>query len=443
MDIDSESLSLTKSSLSSDTTTSSSRLRSHSRASANDPLSRISPPSSPGRGATGISRVSDFNSITRSFRVRWLSLSTSKKVYFCLAVVLSFYVLLSLYDACFHSYQIIELDNDDLVDLDGDSNQYESFGVIINTFRRPDFLKDAVIHYAEKCGIATGVESVFIVWAEEGVTPPAPDSFFRSRSNVENRSFVNIHPVKNSLNNRFQPIIQNEDNKHLFQSSEVPSALFMVDDDMRIDCFSLRKAFEAWKQTPKSMVGFYPRLSIPPRAEKHKRYVKFQIALVYQSWPIVYLKQQMNFILTKACFLHKRYMDIYMSPEHHPVEILDYVDKYMNCEDVAMSMLVANITRMEARSRGKDLPARPIYVEGKSVDKGLFKGISTNTGHMKRRSDCLRDLSTIYYNHGWGLPLIETFDLRQSSYKKHAPNFWFQMRPSNVFEWFALSNVFL
>jgi len=298
-----------------------------------------------------------------------------------------------------------------------------SFAVVINTYKRPQMLKQAVQHYADKCGQRVGVSQVFVVWAELGVTPPDPTSFFPQtvrKKSLQNRASVQIIRVeKDSLNSRFLPIAN-------LQSQ----AIFMVDDDVRVDCFSLHQGFVAWKAFPDSMVGYYPRLAAPFQHEKLSSVLDY----VYQAWPIVFWRHQVNFILTKASFLHERYLQLYTDS---PPEIRDYVDKFFNCEDVAMSMLVANYTKS---LHGK--PARPIYVEGSVTDKGLFNGISTGTGHMEQRSHCLTDLTSIYLKHGWEAPLQETFELKEASWVHHAPGFWWQFRPSNFFEWFALENVF-
>jgi hypothetical protein len=152
---------------------------------------------------------------------------------------------------------------------------------------------------------------------------------------------------------------------------------------------------------------------------------------------MVFWKSRLNFILTKAGFVHRRYLTIYSDPSQHPVEILDYVDQHFNCEDVAMSLLVANVTRAET-----GIPALPVYVEASVSDQGLFGGISTGSGHMSQRSRCLTDLTKVYIQHGWSPPLDRTFALADASWVQHAPGTWWQHRPSNVFEWFALENVF-
>lgn len=355
----------------------------------------------------------------QNFKLKWQLLSAKSKILlFLFSITLGTYFALGIMDWIFHSYR------DSSASIVHYSNKSSSFTVIINTYKRPKMLQDAVQHYAETCGTQAGVSQVFIIWAEVNVKPPQTESFFSKKSTrkpKKNRASVKIVQVeKDSLNSRFLPIPDLQ-----------TDAIFMVDDDVRVDCKSLKHGFHAWQSSPNAMVGYYPRLSIPSRRNKDHDDTN---NLVYHSWPIVFWKQKMNFILTKASFLHRKYMDIYSS-SNHPQEVKDYVDKYFNCEDVAMSLLVANATRSSN-------DGVPIYVEGNVVDKGLFGGISTGTGHMLRRSSCLRDLTKIYHKHGWSTPLDKTFDLRRASWVQHFPGFRFQMRPSNFFEWFALENIF-
>jgi Glycosyl transferase family 64 domain len=360
------------------------------------------------------------DSVARRFQVRWRVLSPRTR-FFCLCILFPFclfHIVVGVTDLLFWHYGFGVPPDPHLDTL------YPDYAVVINTYQRPEQLRSAVQHYASTCGRRHGVGNVYIVWAEE-VTPPPTDHFFPNANtndskNLVNRSPVTILRVPNSLNSRFLPI------------TNIQSAVFMVDDDIRVHCPHLQEGFRAWRQNPHSMVGYYPRL-----AQQHSSDAEF----VYQSWPVAFWRNRMNFILTKASFLHARYMILYSDPTVNPKAILEYVDRWFNCEDVAMSMLVANITRLDG-DQSSSVAARPIYLEAKVSDKGLFGGISTGSGHMARRSECLRDLTAIYRAHGWETPLKSTFSLRESSWLRHAPGFWWQSRPSNVFEWFALSNIF-
>jgi hypothetical protein len=379
--------------------------------------------------ATKDKTTTGYPALARMARVQWSLLSPrTRRLCMILLPVLLFFAAVFLLDCAFARYRFLPTN----VAL-ASSSTAKHFAVVINTYRRPQQLSGAVRHYAETCGRRVGVDTVYIVWAEEGVKPPSPKSFFSDVSSKlgsskhkdaqNSRSTVQILEVKNSLNSRFLPIpgINTE-------------AVFMVDDDIRVNCQSLAHGFNGWKANPRSMVGYYPRLAVHPSKPGDE--------YVYQAWPIVFLRGQMNIILTKACFLHTRYMDIYSS-QQHPQEIRDYVDKYFNCEDIAMSLLVANITKHETRAT---VPV--VYVEGQVSDLGLFNGISRSAddkygvAHHSRRSECLTDLTAIYLKHQWDAPLDTSFHLQQSSWYRHIPGFWWQSRPSNFFEWFALANIF-
>lgn len=47
-------------------------------------------------------------------------------------------------------------------------------------------------------------------------------------------------------------------------------------------------------------------------------------------------------VLTGAAFMHKYWSFLYTT--YMPAQVKDWVDEHMNCEDIAMNFLVANIT---------------------------------------------------------------------------------------------------
>jgi glucuronyl/N-acetylglucosaminyl transferase EXT2 len=337
------------------------------------------------------------------------------------------HTLLGVWDQCFHRIGFAATANEN-------ASQEKEFAVVINTYKRPDMLRQAIQHYAGTCGKRYRVGQVFVVWAEQGVELPTPESFFdgpslRHQSTTSNnRSPVHVLQMsKDSLNSRFEPISQ-------LQTTSV----FMVDDDIRVSCPSLLLAFQAWKSMPDTMVGYYPRLSSKPLG--YQQASSPTTALVYHAWPIVYWRNSFNLVLTKASFLHSKYLELYTNDDTFPKEIKEHVDRHMNCEDIAMSMLVANYTKY--LSSTGTTAVRPIYVEGQVTDLGLFGGISTGSGHMTTRSDCLTQLTSIFRQHGWEEPFDYEYTLSESSWIRHAPGFWWQNSPSNVFEWFAFANTF-
>lgn len=355
-------------------------------------------------------------------RYHWTLMSPFSKIASALiATILLQHLVFGTYDRFFHRV------GGNLIQHPKKEPLETSFAVAINTYKRPDRLKSAVQHYADTCGKRAGVSQVFVIWAEQGVEVPEPSSFFTSKtrttkSMLGNRAEVHVlQKEKNSLNSRFEPIEQVKS-----------KAVFMVDDDIRVACPSLVHAFNAWNENPDTMVGYYPRLASPPRSSP-----KSPSDLIYHTWPVVFVQHKFNFVLTKASFLHSKYLSLYTGDDF-PQAIRDHVDQHMNCEDIAMSMLVANYTKYE---KGK--PSSPIYVEGSVSDVGLFGGISTGSGHMTTRSDCLSKLTSIFLEKGWESPLSYELSLSEFSWIKHAPGFWWQSRPSNFFEWLSFANTFL
>ncbi|KAJ3120356.1 hypothetical protein HK101_006972, partial [Irineochytrium annulatum] len=99
-------------------------------------------------------------------------------------------------------------------------------------------------------------------------------------------------------------------------------------------------------------------------------------------------------VLTKGMFVDVRHLFSYtclLPPLVHA-----YVDAHMNCEDVAMNMMVSGVTGVGPRA---------MYVEGRNgiEDFGTAKGISKMDGHKQRRSLCLADLAVAF----GGMTLVE------------------------------------
>ncbi|KAH6767159.1 Nucleotide-diphospho-sugar transferases superfamily protein [Perilla frutescens var. hirtella] len=88
-------------------------------------------------------------------------------------------------------------------------------------------------------------------------------------------------------------------------------------------------------------------------------------------------------ILSKAAFFHKKYLSMYTY--EMPSSIREYVTKNRNCEDIAMSFLVANATG-----------APSLWVKGNIFEIGST-GISSFGGHNERRSECVNQFVAEYW----------------------------------------------
>jgi hypothetical protein len=207
---------------------------------------------------------------------------------------------------------------------------------------------------------------VYVIWSESTELPA--DVVTRYSQNKYNKVKFLPQPTK-SLNNRFRP---------LDEALPRTDAIFSTDDDMRVDCQDLERAYSVWRGSSRSLIGFMPRVHV--RGSDG--------GLVYRCWFKVWWLGKYSIILTKVAMFHHDYMRMYTSSM--PQSVRDLVDKERNCEDIAMQFLISNATHLP-----------PIYIKGHLSDLGAFGGISTAkngflAAHMDKRSDCLNNLVTVY-----------------------------------------------
>lgn len=102
-------------------------------------------------------------------------------------------------------------------------------------------------------------------------------------------------------------------------------------------------------------------------------------------------------MLTKFMFMLSDYLYDYTCLL--PPKIHQYIDDHLNCEDIAMNLLVSGLTG-----------SKPVAVMTHVDDFGTTSGISTKAGHMSSRSNCMTDLirlfgrDTLQYNREVFLP---------------------------------------
>lgn len=233
----------------------------------------------------------------------------------------------------------------------------------MNTYRRNDLLKRSAEHLAS-CDC---VGQIQVVWSDQENRPPDLELFEKeARSKIH----FEVHD-SNSLNHRFN-----------VTSPMNTDGVFSTDDDLEISCADLQFGFETWQSSQTTMVGFSPRLVMRyPDTER----------FWYRSWRVVRWNGVYNVILTKCCFLHKKHLQTYV--EKTPLSVLAYIDRHRNCEDIAMSVIVA-----------KHFKAPPLWVSGKFKELGGGVGISSLTNHDDARSECV----DFFAKEFGGMPLIDT-----------------------------------
>lgn len=228
----------------------------------------------------------------------------------------------------------------------------------VNTFRRNDLLKGFLYHFAA----CPRVAQIQVVWSDQENAPPPIESFGLPSAALAAKVAFERQPT-DSLNNRFRALLP------------VPTpAVLSLDDDLEIPCAQLDFAHRVWQASPRSLVGFTPRLATWDPSTGAYRY--------QSSFTMVWWHGLYNIVLTKCCFLHRDYLGAYF--EALSPETLRYIDERRNCEDLAMQFVVSNATA----------GAPPVWVRaGRFTDRGVKIGISQGKDHERERSDCLNHLA--------------------------------------------------
>eukprot|EP00873_Tetraselmis_striata_P014810 jgi/Tetstr1/435074/TSEL_024043.t1 len=194
----------------------------------------------------------------------------------------------------------------------------DRFTLVLNTFRREDLAKQAVDFYSG-CG---AVHSIRVIWCEEHAPP-------EDRAASPGEPPLRYDVMRNcSLNNRFLPIPDIE-----------TEAILSIDDDIRIPCEDLEKAFQAWRSSPRTIVGFFPRL--------HLEHPDCRFSYL-RTFDTLAMRRAYSIVLTKAAFLHRDYLAHYSYGI--PASVRHYIEEQRNCEDLAMQFAVAIATGLPPRA---------------------------------------------------------------------------------------------
>lgn len=173
-----------------------------------------------------------------------------------------------------------------------------------------------------------------------------------------------VQAPTNSLNNKFIP----------YNEIETDAVLVLDDDFNYLTHEIILATYFIWRDHPYSTVGLIERSH-----EQSKGIYKYVTDPEYQ--------RKYSIILAGAMFIHKNYFTSYTNDM--TAEVRRLVDTNMNCEDIAMSFLVAFVSRRP-----------PWLVAHSNFDSRAFgsadsTALSARPDHYKVRDKCIADFLNV------------------------------------------------
>jgi hypothetical protein len=229
----------------------------------------------------------------------------------------------------------------------------QNYSIVIPSIGRNEALSTTLNHYS-RCPSA---DRIIVIWDDPENDPPVFQDM-----NILVQVVTRLESPKD-LNNRFN-----------LKGVETADAIFSVDDDALIACEDLEFGFRIWNAMQDNMVGFQARVVV-----EHNH-----TALYSGDGKLVPRLGAYSVVLTKCAFMHRKYLDMYT--ESMDSQIRDHIREQHNCEDIAMSFLIAHHTHVPA-----------IFVKAPIVNlRENGQGISASKTHVSKRSDCIRFFSSLY-----------------------------------------------
>lgn len=229
------------------------------------------------------------------------------------------------------------------------------FTAVILTYDRLELLFNLI----NKITQVPSVSKIIVVWNNQRKDPPPS-----SRWPKLNKPLQVIRTKENKLSNRFYP----------YDEIETEAVLSIDDDIIMLTSDEIEFAYEVWREFPDRIVGFPSRTHTWDNETTCWKYES--------EWTNI-----ISMVLTGAAFHHKYWN--YLYTKAMPGDIKEWVDEHMNCEDIAMNFLVANIT-------GK----APIKVTPKKKFRcpecTNTEMLSADLAHMTERTQCINRFSEIY-----------------------------------------------
>lgn len=231
----------------------------------------------------------------------------------------------------------------------------QGFTAVVLTYDRVESLFSLI----QKLVKAPSLNKVLVVWNNQRKAPPHPSMWPKI-----GKPLKVIQTKENKLSNRFYP----------YEEIETEAILTIDDDIVMLTADELEFGYEVWREFPDRIVGFPSRTHVWDNATQQWKYES--------EWT-----NQISMVLTGAAFHHKYWSYLYTTSM--PGNIKEWVDEHMNCEDIAMNFLVANVT---SKAPIKVTPRKKF----KCPECTNTEMLSSDLNHMMERSQCIDRFSSIY-----------------------------------------------
>ncbi|MCP9261334.1 hypothetical protein DINM_004709 [Dirofilaria immitis] len=216
------------------------------------------------------------------------------------------------------------------------------------------------------------LRSIIVVWNLPGESPPMTEW-----PHI-NRPIYIIRMDENMLSNRF-----------IMFSEITTDAVFSFEEDivtMNVD--EIEFGYQTWRENPDRLVGFLPRSAAFNESTKLYEY--------HTEWA-----NSMNIILMRGAFYHKYYGMLYH--ELLPSEMIEYVEKHKDCEDIAMNFLISSVT---GKSPLKVSPRKCLFVQVKCADSSIS---ASDSQRLLQRSACI-NVFVSYFGYNPLVTSISRYD---------------------------------
>lgn len=233
--------------------------------------------------------------------------------------------------------------------------RWQGFTAVILTYDRVDSLFSLI----QKLVKVPSLTKVLVIWNNQRKSPPHASLWPKI-----SKPWKVIQTKANKLSNRFYP----------YEEIETEAILTIDDDIVMLTADELEFGYEVWREFPDRIVGFPSRVHVWDNATNRWKYES--------EWT-----NQISMVLTGAAFHHKYWS--YMYTTSMPGNIKEWVDDHMNCEDIAMNFLVANVTN---KAPIKVTPRKKF----KCPECTNTEMLSADLNHMVERSHCIDRFAAVY-----------------------------------------------